>query len=76
MTIVHMKPVKPSSIQAVGYDPTTKTLAVTFVHGKKRYDYHDVDQDTVDALHRAESVGKFIAANIVGKFHHQAHETA
>jgi hypothetical protein len=76
MTIHHMKPVKSSSVKAVGYDPITKTLAVTFINGKKRYDYQDVDQETVDALHRAESIGKFIAANVVGKFPHQAHETA
>jgi hypothetical protein len=76
MTIHHMKPVKSSSVSAVGYDPITKTLAVTFVHGKKRYEYQDVQQDVVDALHKAESVGKFIAANVVGKYPHQAHETA
>lgn len=76
MTIHHMKPVRSSSVQAVGYDPISKTLAVTFIHGRKRYEYHDVDQDTVDAMHKAESIGKFIAANVVGKFHHQAHETA
>ncbi len=76
MTIVHMKPAKSSSIAATGYDPITKTLAVTFVNSTKRYVYQDVPQETVDAMHKAESIGKFVAANIVGKFHHQAHETA
>jgi hypothetical protein len=67
---------KSSSIAATGYDAATRTLRVQF-HGKtKVYDYVDVDQDTIDAMHRAESIGGFISEHIVGKFNHQAHETA
>lgn len=67
---------KSSSIAAVGYDVATRTLRVQF-HGKtKVYDYADVPQETVDAMHAAPSIGAFISINVVGKFTHQAHETA
>jgi hypothetical protein len=74
--MVHMKEVRSSSVHSTGYDPITKTLSVRFKAGSKVYHYQDVDQDTVDAMHRAESIGKFISGHVVGKFAHQAHETA
>lgn len=67
---------KSSSIAATGYDIATRTLRVQF-HGKSKvYDYSEVPQETVDAMHKAESIGAFISRNVVGKFAHQAHETA
>jgi hypothetical protein len=76
MTIVHMKPVKSSSVSRVGYDATTQTLAIHFSGSQKTYHYADVPQSVVDDMHRAESIGKFVGAHIKGKFSHQAHEMA
>lgn len=69
---------KSSSIAATGYDVATRTLAVQFhnVKGPKTYHYADVPQEVVDEMHRADSIGAFVNSRIVGKFPHQAHETA
>jgi hypothetical protein len=67
---------KSSVVAATAYDIATRTLRVQF-HGKSKvYDYTDVPQETVDAMHQAESIGSYIAKNVIGKFPHQAHETA
>lgn len=76
--MVTMKPPKKasSSIASTGYDPTTQTLAVHFKNSPLVYHYQSVPQHVVDAMHSAESIGKFVAGHIVGKFDHQAHEVA
>jgi hypothetical protein len=68
---VHMRPVaKSSNIAATGYDPHSQTLAIQFKGGGKVYHYADVPAATFDALGKAESVGKFVVGQIVGKFKH------
>jgi hypothetical protein len=67
---IALTPCKSSNIQATGYDPATNTLAVQFKHGKKVYHYSDVPGDLHKELHKAESIGKFIGAKVVGKFKH------
>lgn len=67
IVVVPLKPVKSSMVEATGYDPLTKTLAVQF-RGGKTYHYDNVPTETVDAMGKAESIGKFIGANVRGKF--------
>lgn len=56
-----------SQVTAHGYDQETKTMAVRFKSGGE-YHYIGVDPATYDRLKKAESVGKFIGAEIKGKF--------
>lgn len=65
--IVPLNAVKSSMVEATGYDPLTKTLAVQF-RGGKTYHYDNVPTEVVDAMGKAESVGKFIGAHVRGKF--------
>jgi hypothetical protein len=62
------KPAASSSgIEGHDYDPGTGHLTVTF-RGGRRYRYECVDQETADRFGRAESQGRFLHANIAGKF--------
>lgn len=63
---IPMKPVKSSQVHSHGYDPVTKTLAVKFNSGGV-YHYHDVPQETADAMDKAESVGAFLGKSVKGK---------
>ena len=65
--VVKLNPVKSSMVEATGYDPLTKTLAVQF-RGGKTYHYDNVPTEVVDAMGKAESLGKFIGAHIRGKY--------
>lgn len=56
-----------SSIAATGYDPSTLTLAIQFKNGGV-YHYAGVQQEVVDQLRAAESVGKFYMQQIRGKY--------
>lgn len=65
---VALQPVKGSSaITATGFDPATGILAVEF-KGGKTYHYQGVTPATWEQMGKAESLGKFVAANVVGKF--------
>lgn len=68
---ITMTPVeKSSNIMATGYCPATKTLAVQFKGGGKTYRYADVPESVFTDMGKAASVGKFIGAQVVGKFKH------
>lgn len=60
-------PVSSSNIASVGYDPNTQTLEVEFNSGSI-YQYFDVAQTIYEALISAESVGKFLNAQIKGYY--------
>ena len=64
ITLVALDP--PSSqIAERGYDPATKTLALTFTRGiKSLYCYPDFPPEQWDAFLAAESAGKFFGAHI------------
>jgi hypothetical protein len=64
---IAMQEVKSSNIKAVGYDDTSKTLAVQFSSGNTYY-YSNVPRATFDEFVAAESVGRYFAANIRGGF--------
>ena len=56
-------PVISSNVVAVGYDPNTLTLEVEFKDGAV-YLYFDVPETVYQELMRADSIGKFMNANI------------
>lgn len=58
-----------TSIDAHDYSPETGHLTVTFRGGRK-YRYEGVDQKTAEGFRDAESQGRFLHANIIGKFDH------
>ena len=68
---IHMHPVKASqSASHTGYDAATKTLAVQFKGSGAPYYYKGVESSTDKDLLAAESFGRFLQANIVGKYSH------
>lgn len=62
-----MKPVKSSSLAAIGHDPATNTLSVKFKSGET-YTYADVSADHHAKLMSAESIGSHFQKNIRGAF--------
>lgn len=64
---IDMKKCCSSQVESYGYNPLTKTLAVKFSSGGL-YHYHDVPQETADAMDKAESVGSFLGKSVKGKF--------
>lgn len=66
---IPLKPVESKNVAAIGYDPATSTLAVQFKHGAGAiYHYPGVSADLHDKIHKAESIGKFVTANVVKAF--------
>lgn len=69
--MIEMFPVASSNVHSVGYDAETQTLAVRF---KSRgapgrvYRYKGVPADVNDALTKAPSVGRFIAAHVKDRY--------
>ena len=60
-----MDSVDSSQVKAIGFDPETKTLAVTFTRGLgATYHYPNVSQETYDAFIAAESAGTFFGQHI------------
>lgn len=59
--------VSSSNVATVGYDSETQTLEIEFNNGGV-YQYFDVSQDIYEALISADSVGKFLNANIKGYY--------
>lgn len=68
-----MKPVKSANLKAVGYDPTTKTLAIEFSGGNV-YHYSGVPPELHDDLCACESFGRFFQERIRGKYEYQKQE--
>jgi hypothetical protein len=56
-----------SNVAAIGYEPSTRELHVTFRSGKT-YTYYDVPQATVDSLKASDSIGRYLAGNISGVY--------
>ena len=64
---VHLTPCKSSTIESLGYDPVTRTLAVKFKNGGV-YHYHDVPLEAHRALrHPGASIGRVVS--LVGARH-------
>lgn len=56
-------PVESSNLEAIAYDPGSKTLGVRFRSGVE-WHYGGVSQDDFDALMAAESIGAEFAGRI------------
>jgi hypothetical protein len=63
-------PAKSGNIAATGYDAVSKTLAVQFKGGNKLYFYTDVPASLFEDMAKAESIGKFVSAQVVGRYKH------
>lgn len=60
-----LTPVTSNQVKAIGYDESTKTLAVTFNRGPGSiYHYPNVEPETHAAFVNAESIGKFFGQHI------------
>lgn len=60
-------PVRSSNIEAVGYDPATRTMGVRF-KGGMTYHHLDVSPEAHGALMSAPSKGAHYHQNVKGKF--------
>ena len=64
-TPIPMEAVTSNQVGAIGYDPATKTLAVTFSRGPGHiYHYPNVDEKVFADFMAAESKGVFFGQNI------------
>lgn len=63
---ITMRPLASSSINAFGYDPASKTLAVEF-KGGLRYHYEGVSQAEADGLASAKSAGQYVNSLVRGR---------
>jgi hypothetical protein len=62
---IPMMQVKSNQVAAIGYDPVTKTLAVTFTRGPGNvYHYPNVEPETHAAFIGAESIGTYFGKHI------------
>lgn len=62
--------VESTNVLGVGYEIGTCTLLVDFLNGS-RYIYSDVPPDVADGLVNADSVGKYLAKHVKGKYDYQ-----
>lgn len=63
---MNMQPVTSSNINAVGYDESSRKLRVQFKSGL--YEYSDVEPGVFKSLMEADSVGKFVGANVAKQY--------
>ena len=71
MQKIKMHQVQSSNIKAVGYDEQTRILRIEFLHGKSAYEYMDVEEQALEGLLTAESVGKYFGAHIKGLYEYR-----
>jgi hypothetical protein len=65
MPAIPLTPVTSNQVAAIGYDPLSKTLAVTFTRGTGAvYHYPNVEPKVHADFMAAESIGKFFGAHI------------
>ena len=64
---MEMTNVDSSNVESVGYDENSSTLQVEFKNGGM-YQYFDVPEDVFIGLRDADSVGKYLNANIKGTY--------
>lgn len=62
---IPLLPVDSSQVRAIGYDPATKTLAVTFMHGiGSVYQYQGVEPQVYADFVGAASIGSYFGKHI------------
>lgn len=62
-----MEAVESSAVEAIGYDPVERVLAIRFTGGAT-YLYPDVPQPIFDQLRNADSKGRFVNGSIKPHF--------
>ncbi|PLZ99950.1 KTSC domain-containing protein [Fischerella thermalis CCMEE 5268] len=67
---IAMLPMNSSMANAIGYDGDRNILQIEF-HNGAVYQYSDIDQDTWQDLHQADSIGKFFNENVRGKYQYK-----
>lgn len=67
---MELTPVKSSTVAKVGWNPETSELLVEFSSGAQ-YRYLAVEKGVYESLLAAESVGKFLNANIKEQYEFQ-----
>lgn len=65
--MAEMIPVQSSNLAGIAYEPNQMILTVWFLNGSI-YNYYDVPQSTWVSFMGAASKGKYLAANIKGRF--------
>jgi hypothetical protein len=64
-TPIAMTPVESNQVKAIGYDPSTKTLAVTFTRGPGHiYHYPNVSSELHADFMASESKGTFFGTHV------------
>lgn len=66
---IKMQPIISSNIEAHGYDPQGKVLAISF-KGGSTYHYHGVQPHHAEGLAKADSAGSYFHNTIKDKFRH------
>jgi len=74
MSAITLTACKSSAFTGYAYDSATKVLHVQFQAGGKVHQHHGVPPEKALALAGAESMGKFYAAEIRGKYPAKAPE--
>ncbi len=64
---MEMTNVDSRNVESVGYDENSSTLQVEFKNGGM-YQYFDVPEDVFIGLRDADSVGRYLNANIKGTY--------
>lgn len=72
---MELQAVTSSNINSIGYSPEGRTLAVKFNHGGT-YHYAGVPPEVWNGMKSAESVGKYFADHVKGKYPGQQQEVA
>jgi hypothetical protein len=67
MIEIPLVPVTSSNVAALGYDETSKTLAVKFNSGTL-YHYFDVPHEIYTEAMKAKSIGAFLNLKVARKF--------
>lgn len=62
-----MVPVKSSNVESVGHDANAQMLDIKFIGGDT-YRYYGVPNIVHHNLMTSDSIGKFIAANLKGRY--------
>lgn len=65
--MIQMKEVTSAAMQAWGFEPASKTLAIRF-NGGSVHHFTDVPVEVINGLAGAKSVGRYYAEHIRGKF--------
>lgn len=63
---MEMREVVSSNVKRIGYEESTKMLYVDYNSGT--YAYLNAEKPLYEELTKTESIGKFLTANVKGKF--------